>query len=89
MPGGPTLTTQTFPIFFVQAPPGGIATPGFLEPCPTEGATACAAAEVGVCQDGHWALKAECPAGQTCDYVPDSTPGCVAGAACARCRGLR
>jgi len=91
MPGGPTLTTQTFPIFFVQPPPGGIATPGFLGPCPTEGATACAGGngQIGVCEAGHWAVKTECPDGQACDYVPDSTPGCVAGAACARCRGLR
>jgi len=89
MPGGPVLTTQTFPIFFVQTPPPGDETPGFDQPCSVEGQTACAGYEVGVCQSGYWRLKEQCHLDQTCDYVPDSTPGCAAGATCARCRGLR
>jgi hypothetical protein len=92
MPGGPVLTTQTFPIFFVQTPLAGSDTPGFDQPCPVEGQTACAGIasyEVGVCQAGHWMLKNQCPLDQTCDYVPDSTPGCASGTTCARCRGLR
>jgi hypothetical protein len=91
MPGRALLNTQTFPVFFVQAPPSGLQIPGFDTQCPVEGGTACAYGddEVGVCQSGLWTLKSECPANQVCDYVPDSTPGCAAGASCARCRGLQ
>jgi len=92
MPGGPVLTTRTFPIFFVQTPLAGGETPGFDQPCSTEGQTACAgyaSYDIGVCQTGYWRLKEECPLDQTCDYVPDSSSGCVAGTTCARCRGLR
>jgi len=92
MPGGPVLTTQTFPVFFVQAPLAGSDTPGFGQPCLVEGQTACAgyaSYEIGVCRGRQWTLKEECPLDQACDYVPDSTSGCAAGTTCARCRRLR
>jgi hypothetical protein len=89
VPGGPILATQTFPIFFVQPVPAGTETPGFDQPCSVEGQTACAGYDIGVCQNGYWRLKEECSLDQTCDYVPASSPGCVAGATCARCRGLQ
>jgi len=32
--------------------------------------------------------KLTCSENQTCDFVPESSKGCVAGASCAVCRGL-
>jgi hypothetical protein len=91
MPGSPDLGTASFPIFFVQQPPPGEAEhPGQFDPCTVEGETACLGGyEVVVCQKGSWVAKTLCPTAETCDYVPDTTSGCVAGAPCARCRGLK
>lgn len=92
MPGGQVLNTKTFPIFFVQpAPPSN---PNAAENwCPIEGGKTCSAnnGAVAVCRNNEWTGtdKSFCAANQVCDFVPDSTPGCVAGASCARCRGLR
>jgi hypothetical protein len=85
-----TLNTATFPIFFVQPPPTGLQTPGYQEPCPVEGGTSCdfGYGGIGLCKGGVWTEMTQCPFNQTCDFVPDTTPGCVAGASCARCRGL-
>lgn len=92
IPGGPPLNTQTIPIFLVQPPPVNLTQPPDLGVgCPVEGATACGGAyfDVLVCHGGQWIFHSGCSAGQTCDYVPDSTAGCVAGTSCAQCRGLR
>jgi hypothetical protein len=92
VPGGPPLNAQTLPIFFVQPPPSDLPQrPDLGVPCPVEGATACGLAylDVEVCRGGQWVAKASCASDQTCDFVPDSTPGCVAGGSCAQCRALR
>jgi hypothetical protein len=91
MPGGPVLTTKSFPIFFVSETPSGLETPGFGNPCTVEGGTVCASgyAEVGLCKSGYWVETSTCPSDQICDYVPDTTSGCVGGNVCAKCRGLR
>lgn len=90
MPGQAIVSTLSFPVFFVSPPPDppGLA---FGVPCPVKGATAC---QVGfgwvwTCRDSGWDQLALCPADQVCDFVPDTTAGCVAGGTCARCRGLR
>ncbi len=90
MPGGPVVSTLSFPVFSVSPPPDwqGLA---FGVPCPVKGATAC---QLGfgwlwTCRDTGWDQLAQCPADQVCDFVPDTTAGCVAGGSCARCRGLR
>jgi len=44
--------------------------------------------QIGTCQAGHWALQS-CAPSEVCDFVPDTTAGCVAGTTCAKCRGLR
>jgi hypothetical protein len=92
VPGGPPLNAQTLPIFFVQPPPSDLPQrPELGVACPVEGATACGLAyfDILVCRGGQWIAKAGCAADQTCDFVSASTPGCVAGASCAQCRGLR
>lgn len=91
LPGGAIFGTKSFPIFFVQSAPTGLKIPGYGEACPTEGGTACAYgySSVGVCTEGRWVSKTSCSAQQTCDYVPETAPGCVSGASCAACRGLR
>jgi len=89
-PGGKALSSKSFPLFFVNAPPTGLDVPGFGNPCTIEGATACSFGygSVGVCKSGHWMEKLTCSENQTCDFVPQSSKGCVAGASCAVCRGL-
>ena len=91
MPGGPVLTTKTFPMFFVSGAPAGLDIPGYGNACPVAGGTACAYgySSIGVCKDGRWIEKSTCASNQTCDFVPDSTSGCQSGASCAVCRGLR
>ena len=90
-PGGPVLATKSFPIFFVSEPPSGLESPGFGNTCSVEGGTACTVdyVQIGLCQSGHWVERPFCPADQVCDFVPDTTSGCVAGVVCAQCRGLR
>jgi hypothetical protein len=92
MPGGPALNTQTFPVFFVQLPPADLLQPPDLGvPCPVEGGSACVDGyyDVATCHGGVWVFKSSCGGGQVCDFVPDSSAGCVAGTSCAQCRGLR
>ena len=91
MPGGPTLTTDNFPMFFVAAWPAGMTTPAIAEPCKLQAATACSPTyeDVTACKGGYWAIVTTCPADQICDFVPDTTAGCKAGTLCAQCRGLR
>jgi hypothetical protein len=89
VPAGQVLSTQTFPIFFVQPePPDPNAG---SDVCLVEGATLCNADSyaVLVCKKNAWTTASLCAADQACDYVPDTTRGCVAGSPCARCRGLR
>jgi hypothetical protein len=90
MPGGAVVGTLSFPVFFVSPAPGSQDL-AFGVPCPVKGATAC---EVGfgwlwICRDSGWDQLTLCPADQVCDFVSDTTAGCVAGGACAQCRGLR
>jgi hypothetical protein len=93
LPGGPVLSTRTFPIFFVQPPPPPTDPNAQGDWCPVEGGTACSASSgaVAVCRGSQWTGtdKSYCAANQVCDFVPDTTPGCVRGTSCARCRGLR
>lgn len=91
MPGARVLASKSFAIFNVQAPPADLDLPGFRNSCPVEGGTACAHGYgmIGVCKDGRWAEKTTCPTEQTCDFIPNTTPGCASGASCAACRGLR
>jgi len=90
MPGGPVLATKSFPLFLVSAGPSGLETPSLGSACTVEGGTACpfTYAEPEVCRSGYWVEKPSCPADQVCDFVSDTTPGCVAGVVCAKCRGL-
>ena len=73
------------------APPAGLEGLTSTEPCPVEGETACqyGYGQVGLCKSSHWVFQPLCPADQVCDFVPDTTAGCVAGTVCAKCRGLR
>jgi hypothetical protein len=89
--GGKVLTTKSFPMFFVTAKPAGLEIPGFGNHSQVEGGTACSYGygSVGVCKGGRWVEKTYCTDAQTCDFVPDTTKGCLAGASCAICRGLR
>ena len=89
LPGGPVLATYTFPVFFVSAPPAGLEV--LADPCAVEGESACedGRGKVGLCGSRHWVEEPSCPADQVCDFVPDTTSGCIAGTACAKCRGLR
>ena len=91
MPGLPVLTTQSFPIFFVTAPPAGLEILATTDPCAAEGETACqyGYGQVDLCTSGHWVVQPYCPPDQVCDFVPDTTSGCIAGTVCAKCRGLR
>lgn len=89
MPGSAVLTTKTFPVFLVTRPPTGLKLPGFGEPCPVEGGSACAGYTLALCKAGRWQENGQCSSDQTCDYLPDSAPGCVPGGSCARCRGLK
>jgi len=91
MPGLPVVATHSFPIFFVTAPPAGLEGLTTTDPCPVEGETACqyGYGQVGQCKSSHWVFQPFCPADQVCDFVPDTTAGCVAGTVCAKCRGLR
>jgi hypothetical protein len=91
MPGGPILNTETLSIYFVGPAPAGIATPDLGVSCATEGATACGTNYVDVltCKGGVWVYTSTCPGVEACDFVADATPGCLAGAPCAQCRGLR
>jgi len=90
MPGGPVVSTLSFPVFFVTPPPDWKDL-AFGVPCPVKGATSC---QVGfgwlwTCRDTGWDQLTLCPADQVCDFVQDTTAGCVAGSVCAKCRGLR
>ena len=89
LPGGPVLATYSFPIFFVATPPAGLEV--LANPCAVEGETACedGHGKVGLCKSRHWVDQPSCPADQVCDFVPDTTSGCIAGTVCAQCRGLR
>jgi hypothetical protein len=89
--GGPVLGAQSFPIFFVQAPPTLADVPDRGLPCTVEGGTACdtSYASVLICRGGTWVFHASCGAAETCDFISDATQGCVAGSSCAQCRGLR
>ena len=91
MPGGPVLATYSFPIFFVSAPPAGLEVLTDTDPCAVEGETACQVGygQVGLCKSGHWVEQPFCPTDQVCDFVSNTTPGCIAGTVCAQCRGLR
>jgi hypothetical protein len=91
MPDLPVIATHGFPIFFVTAPPAGLEGLTTTDPCPVEGETACqyGYGQVGLCKSSHWVFQPLCPADQVCDFVPDTTAGCVAGTVCAKCRGLR
>lgn len=90
VPGGEILNTGTFPIYFVQPEPPSDPPPT-SDFCPVEGATICTGDNhfVSSCKARSLTTKSTCSSDQICDYVPDSTPGCVAGTSCARCRGLR
>ncbi len=90
MPGAPVVSTLSFPVFLVSPPPDWQDL-AFGVPCSPKGATAC---QVGfgwlwTCRDSGWDQLALCPADQVCDFVPDTTAGCVVGGVCAQCRGLR
>ena len=93
LPGGPVLNTQTIPIFFVQSQPPPPSPPITSDLCRVEGETMCGGDynAVAVCKRSSWTApsSSRCAPDQVCDFVPDSTPGCIPGASCARCRGLR
>ena len=93
LPGGPVLTTKDIPIFFVQSRPFPPSPETVSEFCRVEGETMCGGDynAVSVCKgsNGTAPPSSHCAPGQVCDFVPDSTPGCIRGASCARCRGLR
>ena len=78
-------------LFFYTRPDTSWDQAGFGNPCAPEGATTCSygLGSLAVCKDARWTVKQECGSAKICDYLAAGGTGCLAGASCAACRGLR
>jgi hypothetical protein len=89
--GNKWFATRSLALFFYTPPDKSWEVAGFGNPCATEGATTCAygLSDLAVCKDKRLVLLKTCAADQVCDYLANGEKGCLAGAPCAACRGLR
>lgn len=83
--------SRSLDLFFYTPVPAGWDLAGFGNACGTEGATTCGygLSDQAVCRKGQWAPLKTCAAREACDFLPEGGKGCIAGAPCAACRGLR